>query len=164
MTTWAPADFDELSVFYTDFDGQKKHTKVRVASGASDGDIEALIAKMQAASDLSIQAYNRIKANVGSGYPAANEYNSSTHPYAQLTEELRCIFTCGPQEVNTRSTIFGPKPTNLQKGDNNTIVLNPSSATFTDLEAAAQAVQVNTKGTAVATLEKAVLGTTKASG
>jgi hypothetical protein len=162
-TTFAAGPYDEVVVFFTDHLGEKKKTLIRVAHAASTANVEALIAAMQAGTVMSIQGYHRIVDMIGSGYPTAPAYNPSTSPYGQLTQELRLLYTCGPGKVNTRSSLFGPLGTPLIAGPSETIVGDLTNGIFTAIQTAAQAVQVNTQGAAVATLEEARLFTTKAS-
>jgi len=163
MTTFADGSHDEIVVFFTNARGQRKKSLIRVLHAASQANVETLISKMQALSKMSIKSYRRIASRNSSDAQAATEFDPAAAPFALLTEELKLLYTCGPDQVNTRSSIFGPDGANLIKGDNNTMVGDLTASAFTELETAAKVVQVNTAGALVATLEEAKKDTTKAS-
>lgn len=158
--SWAAGNTDKVAVVFTDTLGQTKTVFFLVSPSASDADIQALIAAMQAQSDMSIQKYSREVTQVDDSPQAAVAFGPG-HNYALLTMALQLNETCGPDTENTRLSILGPSETGIIKGPRDKATLDPTSANYAALKTAAVAVQINTDLDAVADIKSSQIQTRK---
>lgn len=160
---WAAGPYDVVSIGFTDADDQTKTSKIRVLAGTSNATIEAFLAKMQVQSDMSIASYVRHVARLDDAADPANAFDPATHPYALLSEALDLEYSCGPKKQATRTSVLGPKPTNIIQGGHDKSVLDPASGSFTDLETTGIAAMVNTAGQPPTQLQRTQIETRKSS-
>jgi hypothetical protein len=161
MPSWAAANYELVSITAVDSTGLRKSVDIRVAAGASDANIQTLIAKMQAQSDASLSAYTRHKPFIDSDAADPSPYDPAVNPLNLLSTALQLDYTCGPSKQPTRISVVAPASSDLVKGSFDKARLDPTSTSFTDLQTAGINVLTNTAGQAPIAIQTSVVETRK---